>query len=359
MKTLSITDVAERVVELYPSTRFPYRSVINLGSGFSESERAFFSAPFDRTVEPRLYLLRDILYDLETGALFHDGQLLAEFASNPDLMARIGRSGPKPLLRLDADNWVVVGCNSQSSLYYHWLLQDLPALVHGAAAAPGSPLLLCPVLSAVQSTCLELLDLMALPRVEAKLNYQYYIPRAVFSDFHLGATLFQVSIAARQTFAELRRRAPRSLTPTKFYVSRAGARYRNVLNESALHPILRSFGYDIVCLERLPLLTQINLFGNARCIVAPHGGGLANLVFATRHALLFEQLGEGWINPCFNVLAKASRMTYWGDVFQADSQAASVMLANMIIDPEAFRETLMWIEAYEKNSAEMDKLDDL
>jgi capsular polysaccharide biosynthesis protein len=55
-----------------------------------------------------------------------------------------------------------------------------------------------------------------------------------------------------------------------------------------LEPHLQKLGFSIVQPELLPVVEQAKLFSAAECIVAPHGAGLANLVFAPPGAHLVE-----------------------------------------------------------------------
>lgn len=72
----------------------------------------------------------------------------------------------------------------------------------------------------------------------------------------------------------------RSTNP-RIYIVRRLAHCRRLTNEPEIIDKLKNYGFSAVELERLPFQEQVQLFRNARAIVAPHGSGLANLVFCS------------------------------------------------------------------------------
>lgn len=65
----------------------------------------------------------------------------------------------------------------------------------------------------------------------------------------------------------------------RLYITRAGAGRRRVANESALLELAKSRGYEPVALETLSLKEAAALMSEAEAVLAPHGAGLANIVF--------------------------------------------------------------------------------
>lgn len=100
-------------------------------------------------------------------------------------------------------------------------------------------------------------------------------------------------------------------TPRKIYISRAGARGRRIINEDALIPILRQAGYQIIYPEKYSFQEQIKLFGAASHIIAPHGAGLANLVFCQNLRQLIEIFPPGYGTPFAHVLCNYLGARYY------------------------------------------------
>ena len=90
-----------------------------------------------------------------------------------------------------------------------------------------------------------------------------------------------------------------SETEVKLYISRALARGRRVENEDAIRHILERRGYRTVYAEKHSMQEFAKLVARAQAIAAPHGAGLANVVFAPPGVQVLEMYGakliqEGW-----------------------------------------------------------------
>jgi hypothetical protein len=90
----------------------------------------------------------------------------------------------------------------------------------------------------------------------------------------------------------------------RILISRAGAANRRILNEADLLQALSPLGFERYRLETLSIEEQIALFHDAECVVAPHGAGLANLVFAPETAVV-ELFGSRFVVPHYYLLTKA------------------------------------------------------
>lgn len=96
----------------------------------------------------------------------------------------------------------------------------------------------------------------------------------------------------------------------RIYITREKAERRRVSNEAALWSHLEACGFVKVCLEELSWTEQINAFAHAKVIVAPHGAGLANLVFCQPGARVIELFNRSYVNPCFWRLASVVGLDY-------------------------------------------------
>lgn len=95
----------------------------------------------------------------------------------------------------------------------------------------------------------------------------------------------------------------------KLYISRAGAARRRVLGEEALIAALEAKGFEAVRLESLSIRQTAELMGEAEVVVAPHGAGLANLVFCRPPCRVIEFFG--WhVSQEFWLLAEAVGLDY-------------------------------------------------
>lgn len=81
--------------------------------------------------------------------------------------------------------------------------------------------------------------------------------------------------------------APKGQT-RRFFVSRSGAGRRKILNEEALFALLEPEGFEVIRFEDHDMEEMAALMAQASHIIAPHGAGLANLVFCRPGARVLE-----------------------------------------------------------------------
>jgi hypothetical protein len=69
-------------------------------------------------------------------------------------------------------------------------------------------------------------------------------------------------------------------SPEIIYITRRQASRRRIVNEDELVPVLEAAGVTCVECEKLSFAGQMEVFARARAVIAPHGAGLVNLLFA-------------------------------------------------------------------------------
>ena len=200
---------------------------------------------------------------------------------------------------------------SYQNTHYHTLIDNLPRLylLHPARAALGveAEVLCGSPLSPAEAW---LLPLLAPPgtrvrQVDPALRYR--VERFVFLGFLTRPFAGWLPPEYLEWFRE-------RVVPTRppgrhrrIWISRRviGDRHmRNVVNESAVIDALAPFGFEAVRLEGMTTPQQIELFYDAEMVIAPHGAGLANLVFGTG-AQVLELFPSRWVVPHYYLLAKA------------------------------------------------------
>ena len=123
----------------------------------------------------------------------------------------------------------------------------------------------------------------------------YFKPRWVF-DFLRSTYLSQAKVPA--------------MPCPKLYISRSRAGSRRVLNEAAVLDYLIPLGYQPVWLEDLSFSEQVGLFQQAEQIIAPHGAGLANLIWCQPGAKVVEFFSPQYLPECYWVIAKQIGLSY-------------------------------------------------
>ena len=179
--------------------------------------------------------------------------------------------------------------------YYHWLIEDLPVVLRGHREAPDAPLLSYRdgITDRHRTVARHLnAEVRPVPLVVA-VEEQVLPGRSSDSWF--------VHPSDAKLLAELGRELTgHDGTPgqDRIYISRRGTS-RPLPDEEQVEQALRQRGFSILRLEEMPWLDQIRAFQNARTIVAPHGAGLANLVFTPAGASVTEITFGLHYNRCF------------------------------------------------------------
>ena len=90
----------------------------------------------------------------------------------------------------------------------------------------------------------------------------------------------------------------------RLYVTRGSERHnRTVVNEAEVVEMLGERGFTVVDPGTMAVRDQIRTFAEAEWIVAPHGGALGNLAFASPGASVVELFAPDYVQGCYWKLA--------------------------------------------------------
>jgi capsular polysaccharide biosynthesis protein len=194
------------------------------------------------------------------------------------------------------------------SSYAHWLLDELPRLVSLGVEAGKTPLIAhadadCRRTAFALAQCLR-------PAIVPVRRAHWVAEELVVPALPgwIGRSSPRHAEMIREFVRPLR--SAQAVGGERIYVSRAPARRRRVLNEPEVVRALGDRGFVCVELEHLTWAEQIELFRRAKAVVAPHGAGLANIVFCGEGARIVECFGRDYINACFWQLAMVCRLDY-------------------------------------------------
>ena len=98
--------------------------------------------------------------------------------------------------------------------------------------------------------------------------------------------------------------------PRRIWIDRRGALRRPLENEAQLIGLLEGAGVVPVQLEDMSLVEQAALFRQAELVVAPHGAGLANLVFGRAPCAVVELVMDHYPHAAFRRLAGLAGLDY-------------------------------------------------
>jgi Glycosyltransferase 61 len=95
---------------------------------------------------------------------------------------------------------------------------------------------------------------------------------------------------------------------SRIYISRPKTVGRNVTNEDEVLAALAPLGFVAYTMENLSFADQVRLFSQAEMVVAPHGAGLANIVFS--QDLNVIELFSFYGTPAYFLIAKVLGFRY-------------------------------------------------
>ena len=255
-------------------------------------------------------------FELTNGRVFHDGNVIT---SEGQLIAETSHisseSAPKPLAGLVGlprlrhfPGRLGVFAAPMASRYFHWLLETLPRFYLLKEMQVDSF-----YVYGKHSFIRESLELIGLgaDQILPPRKYAHWS-----ADTLVGVTpLANSGSVSEETINFLRslvkEKMKTSDSARRIYISRNDARYRGVRNERALLAQLDHYGFERVLLSRLSFSEQIRLFASAEVVIAPHGAGLANLVFSPPGCTVIEFMPENYVNACFWSLSEACGHHYY------------------------------------------------
>jgi hypothetical protein len=294
--------------------------------------------------------LADATFDPHSGAVWAgDGALLIDSIKNAGRLKHVAAApvAPGVLPGLHTSIAGPIGGNT-----FHWLIEALPRLYSLVGLPEPVTLLMPDDLSAFQRESLTgCLPPNVTPRFVSR-RVRLRVERFVLPSFL--TTQWDFAYAPRDHLAYVRGRlfeacglSPEPVRRERIYISRARARVRHVLNEEAALAALRPLGFRSYYLEELSFAKQVRLFHDAEAVVAPHGAGLANLLFAGPISVL--EFASRVVTPVYFFLALALGQAY-RYVYPAELSEGERLLSpadgrryseardlDLTIDPDALR----------------------
>jgi capsular polysaccharide biosynthesis protein len=203
-----------------------------------------------------------------------------------------------PLSDAAGEEWALLLGHPRGRNYYQWWLDCLPRawIADKWPSTRGCPLLMPPLERPFQEESLALLGWEDRVRIIDEPVERF--PRLLFvTGFLLGSSQ-AISPLLRDWAAFCRQRLglgasgnrPRGSMGRRIYISRRTATKRRVVNEQELIDALGAIGIESIESETLSLTEQMRLFSEAELVVAAHGAGLTNILFAAPGTRVIEIL---------------------------------------------------------------------
>ena len=238
--------------------------------------------------------------------------------------------------------------------YAHWLLDTIPLLAYYGRVPSGTPIVVHKGLLGFQKESLAALEVperLLLPLDEPGA---YRFPHLWFPALASAVYLPPLTLRAEVLMwlrDRLLRGGERARGGRRLYVSRRSQSEdrQRLRNDEEVAADLARHGFETVMPEELTFLQQVSLFSDAEIVVAPHGAGLANCVFAPRSCKVIEMVGtltDSWLKPgmifeaMFAALGQRHRRVVGDGLWRDVPQGSLVLYEPYSMPPERIRAAL-------------------
>jgi hypothetical protein len=202
---------------------------------------------------------------------------------------------------------LLLGSNAGEN-YYHWLLDSIPRwrLMQAANYSEYDFVLLPEKASPFEDELLDVLEIPSARRLRCSKHLIHQFERLV-----VPVMPFPCRRVSAWACAWVRSLFPnKSSGSEKIFISRGGRRRRRLVNEAELEARLQKEGFVSIQPERFSVAEQARLFGSVKCVVASHGAGLVNMVFAPANALLVELFHPDHVRPTYKNMAATAGLRH-------------------------------------------------
>jgi len=97
----------------------------------------------------------------------------------------------------------------------------------------------------------------------------------------------------------------------RIYISRQQASYRRIVNDEEVIKYLEKLGFRSVKLETMSVAEQASCLAAAKVVVAPHGGGLTNLVFCSPGTKVIEIFSPIYVPHCYWMISNLCNLEHY------------------------------------------------
>lgn len=258
-----------------------------------------------------VFLLRDVVASPLTGAIWlPEGRILQESVGSLGRLMGWGNALYDVSLPvgLTSTESAIVCCPPAG--YYHWLLEVLPNFMSAIERYPGATVLLH---AESPSYIKEALALLLGDGFESRLiesDRPIRANRIAMPQFEAYSGFVRLEDLDKLRNSFLCQDEILYKCPSRFYISRSRTKKRRIGNEREIEKELRREDVEIIYPEQMTFRQQIELFSHANEIIAPHGAGLANLVWAKSHSRVLEIFPDQFFNDCYARLSTSRTLNY-------------------------------------------------
>ncbi|HEV7684841.1 MAG TPA: glycosyltransferase family 61 protein [Pyrinomonadaceae bacterium] len=321
-----------------------------LPHNFQKSDLQLFNHELERLIPASRLLEFSNVQASRDGILFKSLSLLPEsfaFPANRELWKR------RSLIRFFVDNYLLRRTRAArrdalwitddwSYGYFHWLTDVLMRL-YVVRERVNEFVLLLPVAYETLDFVQASLKCFGVTDVDYARQNEVIRCRRLFMPTHTAPSGHYNEAAIRGVRALLLNcygAAESRGNSERVYVSRGRAPKRRILNEEPVREVLEEFGFETIYAEDYSFAQQVEIFSRARYIVANHGAGLTNMLFARDGGNVLElRHHTDAINNCYFTLAAALGLNYFYQTCRSDTPQ-DPHTADLVVDLPTLRANL-------------------
>lgn len=228
-----------------------------------------------------------------------------------------------PLFSIDSARWrpqatfvpgvVAAVTVDRQGEFFHWMCDVLPRI--GLVEASRTPIEKLYVQASMpyQKEALAVLGYDEARIINADEKHlveavSLIVPASVTEADQLPS--WAVKYLRKKMFSALPKVEGEAMPRRRLYLSRSDATRRCITNEEAVFEVLYERGFEKIVLTGMPLLEQVQLFREAKAVVAPHGAGLTHLLFVPKGTTVLELFSPAHINVCYWTISNQLKLSY-------------------------------------------------
>jgi hypothetical protein len=233
---------------------------------------------------------------------------------------------PSRVVRKEGDYCSLLGKFSNAGNYYHWIHDGLLRL-HGTEQhlPRGVKYLVPPTLQEFQRETLSMLGLREEQLVPFRGDEVWECERLWFASMPPSGAEVPDAVTWLRDRLFSATSTPSPEPKRRLYISRRRSTHARVVNEEALNQVLQGHGFEIIEIGTMSVAEQVRLFSQAESIVAPHGAGETNMLFASATCKILELLEPQWASD-------AHAYVFW-TLAETLGQCFRYVVAESVVNP--------------------------
>lgn len=270
---------------------------------------------FHESPERWTYLVEDCTLDTQFGVVMWQKQLIAESTPWPALQIAVDMNLQKQIRLRRFLPLAGTVTAFPSNTYYHFLMEDVPALLATVDAFPDAVVAIPPRTTKYVDEFLTGLTQAKVVCQRARVGTAVFAGKQGVCGFPQADDISRL----RAHFLGGHEADEAAVAPKRrAYVSRRFSR-RPVPDEEQIELIAQEHGFQVLHLENLALSDQVQIFRNLAEVVGFHGAGLSNLAFAPSGVMVSEVFSGEYVNHCFEHLTRVVGGRYQSYLVEEES----------------------------------------